>query len=212
MERVGASSSKATVVVVSVKEHNWLLSGGIGSGKTAVRELFEELGAQTVDSDSIGHGVIEPEGPAFGEVAAKWPEVAKRGTIDRSALGRIVFSDPPALQELERITHPHIFRRVEEIAISSTGLLIVEVPLIKTDLGSGWRRIIVDASASVRLERLVDRGMDSVDAINRMRVQPSRSDWLAIADVVVPNEIDLDELRATLHVLALSNVFSDFLS
>lgn len=212
MERVGASSSKATVVVVSVKEHNWLLSGGIGSGKTTVQELFEELGAQTVDSDSIGHDVIEPEGPAFGEVAARWPEVAERGTIDRSALGRIVFSDPLALQELERITHPHIFRRVEEIAISSTGLLIVEVPLIKTELGSGWRRIIVDASASVRLERLVDRGMDSVDAINRMRVQPSRSDWLAIADVLVPNESDLDELRATLHVLALSSVFSDFLS
>ena len=212
MERVGASSSKATVVVVSVKEHNWLLSGGIGSGKTTVRELFEELGAQTVDSDSIGHDVIEPEGPAFGEVAARWPEAAEGGTIDRSALGRIVFSDPPALQELERITHPHIVRRVEEVAISSIGLLIVEVPLIKTDLGSGWRRVIVDASASVRLERLVDRGMDSVDAINRMRVQPSRSDWLAIADVVVPNEIDLDELRATLHVLALSRVFSDFLS
>ena len=212
MERVGASSSKATVVVVSVKEHNWLLSGGIGSGKTTVRELFEELGAQTVDSDSIGHDVIEPEGPAFGEVAARWPAVAEGGTIDRSALGRIVFSDPPALQELERITHPHIVRRVEEIAISSTGLLIVEVPLIKTDLGSGWRRIIVDASASVRLERLVGRGMDSGDAINRMRVQPSRSDWLAIADVLVPNESDLDELRATLHVLALSSVFSDFLS
>ena len=212
MERVGASSSKATVVVVSVKEHNWLLSGGIGSGKTTVRELFEELGAQTVDSDSIGRDVIEPEGPAFGEVAARWPEVAERGTIDRSALGRIVFSDPLALQELERITHPHIFRRVEEIAISSTGLLIVEVPLIKTDLGSGWRRIIVDASASVRLERLVDRGMDSVDAINRMMVQPSRSDWLAIADVLVPNESDLDGLRATLHVLAFSSVFSDFLS
>ena len=199
-------------MVVSVSEHHWLLSGGIGSGKTRVRKLFEKFGAQTIDSDSIGHQVIEPEGPAFAEVVSRWPEVVAQGAIDRPALGRIVFSDRAALHELERITHPHIFRKVCEIAAGSTGLLIVEIPLLKTSLGSGWRRMIVDASPSVRLQRLTDRGMDASDADQRMAIQPPRTDWLAIADVVVPNDRDVRDLRSTFEALIQSSVFSNFLS
>ena len=199
-------------MVVSVREHHWLLSGGIGSGKTRVRQLFEKFGAQTVDSDSIGHQVIEPEGPAFAEVASTWPEVVAQEAIDRPALGRIVFSDQAALHELERITHPHILRQIERVADVSTGLLIVEIPLIESKLRSGWRRMIVDASVSVRLQRLTDRGMDAADARERMAIQPPRSEWLAIADVVVPNDRDVGDLASTFEALVQSSVFDDFLS
>lgn len=212
MKRVGASSAKATVVMVSDKEHHWLLNGGIGSGKTTVRQLFEEFGVQTVDSDSIGHDVIEPEGPAFAEVASTWPEVLTGGVIDRPALGRVVFSDQALLRKLERITHPHILRTIELIAREALGLLVVEIPLISTSLSSSWRRMVVDASPSVRLERLVSRGMDSADAVQRMAAQPSGSDWLAIADVVVPNDQDVGELTSTFETLIRSRVFSDFQS
>jgi dephospho-CoA kinase len=74
--------------------------------------------------------------------------------------------------------------------------VVVEIPLISHGLGDEWRRIVVDCRDDVRLERAVSRGMDETDARARMNAQPARSEWLAVADVVVPNHRTVDELQA----------------
>ena len=86
--------------------------GGIGAGKSTVLARFEELGAMIVETDRIGHDVLEPWGSAFSAVAERWPEVVVDAQIDRSALAAIVFNDADALAELEAISHPAIAREI----------------------------------------------------------------------------------------------------
>ena len=167
--------------------HRWVLSGGIGSGKTVVRRLLEDSGFFGIDADTVGHEVLEPDRPAFDAVARHWPEVVEDGVIDRATLGRIVFADPDQLRTLEAITHPHIFGTILSCLKDWDGPVVVEVPLIEHGLGPGWGRLVVDAADEVRLARLMDRGMSREDAVSRMKVQPGRNSWLAVADAVIPN-------------------------
>ena len=175
----------------------WLLIGGIGSGKSAVREILADKGFRTIDSDSVGHRVLMPNGPAFPEVAERWPGVVRQGMIDRARLAEIVFADERQLRELEAITHPHIF---DSIRASVEGfparIWVVEMPLIGNRLGDGWAVMVVDASDEMRLSRLLARGVTESDARARMASQPTRSEWLASADVVIPNHGGLDDLQA----------------
>ena len=180
-------------------QRRWLLSGGIGSGKSTVRVLLERSGFETIDTDSIGHEVLEPNGPAFDQVVDRWPTVVIDGRIDRKALGSIVFKDAGELKALEGITHPYIFGMIDRRVQLIDRAMIVEIPLLHTSLEAGWRRIVVDSDDKIRLDRLVGRGMVSDDAVNRMRSQPSRSEWLAKAHLVVPNHGSLEELAATVR-------------
>jgi len=171
------------------------LTGGIGSGKSAVARLLSDRGALIVDTDAIGHELYEPEELVFRQVAGRWPEVVVDGRIDRKALGRIVFGDPAELCALEAITHPAIRQRVfERIQVADQSLVVVEVPLLSEFLGDGWNRVVVDAPDQVRVQRLLARGLD-VDEINgRMAVQPDRETWMASADHVIDNAGSLDDL------------------
>ena len=180
----------------------WLLGGGIGSGKSAVRALLERSGLETIDADSIGHEISEPDGAAFGQVAERWPLVVIDGRIDRKALGAIVFDDREELDALEEITHPHIFGTIERLVQGIDDVVIVETPLLRPAMKGGWRRIVVYCDDSTRLDRLSERGMSSADAESRMRSQPSRSEWLAAADLVVPNHGSLEELASTVGQLS----------
>ena len=175
----------------------WVLSGGIGSGKTSVRTLLENRGIATVDADAIGHQVLESSAPAFEEVAKRWPQVVVDGEIDRDALAGIVFEDAGELATLESMTHPYIFdtilTRVQEIR----GPVVVEIPLLRHGLGDDWGRIIVDSDEPTRMRRLIERGMAEEDARARMKSQPSRAEWLAVADIVLPNHGGLDLLSRT---------------
>jgi dephospho-CoA kinase len=183
-------------------QRGWLLGGGIGSGKSAVRVLLDRSGLETIDADSIGHEVLEPDGAAFGQVAEGWPSVVIDGRIDRKALGAIVFDDRGELEALEEITHPHIFGTIERLVQGIDDVVIVEIPLIRPAMKGVWRRIVVDCDDSTRLGRLSKRGMSSADAEARMRSQPSRSEWLAVADLVVPNHGSLEELASTVVQLS----------
>src|SRR5689334_10260551 len=85
------------------------LTGGIGSGKSTVAQLFAARGVAVVDADALAREVVAPGGPAYGDVAAAWPEaIAADGTVDRKRLGGIVFGDPAARARLEAMTHPRI--------------------------------------------------------------------------------------------------------
>ncbi len=70
----------------------WVVTGGIGSGKSTVRRALEDMGAVTIDADRVGHGVLEPDGAAFDAVVERWPEAVSDGRIDRAKLGSIVFA------------------------------------------------------------------------------------------------------------------------
>ena len=180
---------------MSERQRRWLLGGGIGSGKSEVRRLLDAAGIATVDSDAIGHRVIEPDGPAFGEVADEWPAVVTDGRIDRSQLGAIVFTDPAALARLERMTHPHIFGTIIDHVEGIEGPVVVEIPVLDPALGEGWKRIVVDCGEDLRLSRAVARGLSPDDVAARMKSQPSRGKWLAAADLVIPNTGSLSDLE-----------------
>ena len=159
----------------------WVVTGGIGSGKSTIRETMAGLGALSIDADRIGHSVLEPDGPAFGPVSDRWPSVVVDGRIDRARLGSIVFSDTNQLQELERITHPAISADIaQQIADAGNRVVAVEVSVPRDIVGVGWlRTIVADLDVSVRVDRLVARGMDPEEVLRRMRAQPDREGWRA---------------------------------
>lgn len=182
---------------VRVDHGRWVVSGGIGCGKSAVRRLLDEAGFHTIDADSVGHEVLAEGGPAAREVARRWPQVVGPGGIDRAELAAIVFADSAALEDLEGITHPHIFGRIQARVQGIPDRVAIEIPLLDHELEGEWARVIVDCDDDVRLSRLTERGMEEDDAMRRMAAQPNRSAWLSRADVVIPNHGDIDELRST---------------
>lgn len=176
--------------------HRWVLSGGLASGKSAVRKLLDEAdGVLTIDADAVGHQVLEPDGPAYEEVAAGWPQVVSEGRIQRAALAAIVFAKDAELKRLESITHPHIFGMISRRVEDFDGVVVVEAPILGHRFGEDWGRIVVDSRDEVRLARATERGMTEEDARARMSSQPSREQWLAQADIVIPNHGTLEELE-----------------
>ena len=174
-----------------------LLTGGIGSGKSAAAAVLGRLGAVVVSADEAAHRVLEPGGAAAAEVALRWPEAVVEGRIDRRALGRIVFADPAALAALEAVTHPAVAALLAE-QVERAGpapLVMVEVPLPADIMGEGWPRVVVDAPEDVRIFRLRLRGMEPVEIAGRMAAQPDREGWLARADHVIDNGGDPEQLE-----------------
>ncbi len=179
-----------------------ILSGGIGSGKSTAARIASELGVHVIDADLVGHSVLASDGEAFEQVAELWPEVVVDGEIDRRALGRIVFSDPSRLEQLQAITHPAITSRIERLVDSSgSEVVLVELPLPDDLLGPGWSRIVVDAPDGVRRQRLLSRGMTDDEIRERMAAQPSRREWIELADHVLDNSGSVGELRAQTEAL-----------
>jgi dephospho-CoA kinase len=166
----------------------WVVTGGIGSGKSTIRRALEEMGAVTIDADRVGHGVLEPGGAAFDAVAQRWPQTVSDGHIDRAKLGEIVFADPEALRELEALTHPaigaEIARQIEE---AGNGVVVVEISVPKDLVGAGWlQTVVADLPTEERRQRLIDRGMAPEDVDRRMAAQPSRDAWRARGRWVIP--------------------------
>jgi dephospho-CoA kinase len=177
-------------------QRGFILTGGIGSGKTAAGLVFERLGADVISADEAGHVVLAPGGEAATAVSERWPHVVVDGAIDRGALAAIVFADSGELAALEAMTHPAIARRLgDAVAVASAEVVMIETP-IGTIFGAGWPRIVVDAPDDLRLSRLGLRGMIEADALARMAHQPSRGEWLAMADLVVDNSGTVDDLES----------------
>ena len=185
------------------------LTGGIGSGKSTVAELFVGAGAALVDTDAIAHELTAPAGAAMPMLLAAFgPQIAdERGALDRAAMRRAVFADPASRKKLENILHPLIRQISSERCRNATApYVILAVPLLVESGGYRERcqRIVtVDCPESLQIERVVARnGMtaDEVKAI--MAAQASRSERLAIADDVVHNDAGLPHLHeqvAKLH-------------
>lgn len=172
-----------------------VVTGGIGSGKSLVCSLLSALGAAVIDADSLGHAVLRPDGETFAQVAARWPGAVSEGRIDRSALGRIVFSDSGQLTELMAMTHPHIRARlIREVERYPDRPVAVEISAPSDLVMPDWPVLVVDADpGSIRI-RLRERGMSEGDIRRRMGSQRSRSEWLKMADLVISNRSDRESL------------------
>jgi dephospho-CoA kinase len=179
------------------------LTGGIGSGKSTVSARLAALGAFVVDADAVAREVVEPGTPALAAVAERFgPEVvAADGTLDRPALGRLVFGDRAALADLEAITHPAIWARTAEIVAGARpdAVVVHDMPLVvEKAMGAQYHLVVVvGAGEEVRLRRLVElRGMPEADARARIAAQATDEERRAAADVWLDNEGTPDALRA----------------
>lgn len=164
-----------------------LLGGGIGAGKSSIASLFGDAGFLLVEADRVGADVLSPGTSETRAVAAAWPEAVHGGVVDRSALAQIVFASDTALARLEAITHPAIRRRIESLAASSPGKVLVEVPLTTLNLDGEWVRIAVLADEDLRIARAVARGGDPDDVRRRVQSQVDESAWIEWADTVIMN-------------------------
>ncbi|WP_301101254.1 dephospho-CoA kinase [Propionivibrio sp.] len=185
------------------------LTGGIGSGKSTVADLFASLGVAIVDTDVIAHELTGVQGAAMPEIAAAFGPSMRLadGGLDRSAMRRLVFSDPSLKSRLEAILHPMIQRESKARcqAVSEAPYVLLVVPLL---VESGTYRqladriLVVDCDEAVQRSRLMARSglsLDEAQAI--MNTQATRTERLAVADDVVFNGAGRDNLQA--QVVAL---------
>jgi dephospho-CoA kinase len=179
------------------------LTGGIGSGKSAVSRLLAEHGAVVVDADLVAREVVEPGTPGLARVVERFgAEVLQAdGTLDRAELGRRVFSDPEALQALNAIVHPLVGERtgelLEQARSSRARVLVHDVPLLVENGLAGMYDVVVVVAAApeTQLDRLVRlRGMSEQEAQQRMAAQAPLEDKLAVATHVVHNDGPLEDL------------------
>jgi dephospho-CoA kinase len=178
------------------------LSGGIGAGKSAVASRLAEHGAIVVDGDKLAREVVAPGSEGLAEVVAEFGHgvLSADGSLDRPALGKIVFADAGARRRLEEITHPRIrMRTVELIAAAPPGSIVVnDVPLlVEAGLASTFELvIIVFAPRETRISRLAEtRGMTRDEAESRIAAQATDEQRRAVADVAIENDATLDDLR-----------------
>ena len=175
------------------------LTGGIGSGKSTVGQIFAQLGATVIDSDQLARDVIERGSIGFNEVVAKFgDEILKNGDIDRQILASLIFKDPAKRSELEQITHPLIRKAFAKVVSSALpdSIVINQIPLlVESNHDYRFDHIItVSASETIRSERLIKRGLTNEQIKQRMQAQATDQMREDIADSVVVNEKSEQEI------------------
>lgn len=165
-----------------------------------------DRGALVLDADAIAREVVEPGGPGFDAVVARFgPSVVNDdGRLDRPALARIVFDEPDALRDLNAIVHPLVALETQRRATAAPArsVIVMDVPLLVEAARSGYDRVvIVEAPEEVRLERLAGRGMEPADARRRMAAQATDAERRAVADVVLDNSGSLADLERQIDAL-----------
>jgi dephospho-CoA kinase len=186
------------------------LTGGIGSGKSTVAELFVERGATLVDTDAIAHQLTAAGGGAMPALLREFGAAVAtaEGALDRPAMRRMAFNDPSARARLETILHP-LIRQVsaERCRAAAAPYVILAVPLL-VESGTYRQRcdriLVVDCPESLQVERVVARNGMSADEVRTiMAAQVSRQQRLAAADDVVSNDADRAKLSDQVNALHL---------
>ena len=175
------------------------LTGGIGSGKSTVGQIFAQLGATVIDSDQLARDVIERGSIGFNEIVAKFgDEILKNGEIDRQILASLIFKDPAKRSELEQITHPLIRKAFAKVVSNASpdSIVINQIPLlVESNHDYKFDHIItVSASESIRSERLIKRGLTNEQIKQRMQAQATDQMRENIADSVIVNEKSEQEI------------------
>ena len=184
------------------------LTGNIATGKSTVLEYLAGKGAYVIDADKVAHKTMMPDGAAYEKIVDEFGAgiLTDDGSVDRKALGAIVFEDPIALARLEAIVHPATFELARwEMSQSQADIIILEaIKLLEsgriiTLCDEIW---VVTSRPTTQMKRLTDvRGMDEAEARNRMGAQSSQAEKVAKADHVIDNDGTLDELNTQLDRL-----------
>lgn len=184
------------------------LTGGIGSGKSAVAALFAELGADVVDTDAIAHELTGRGGAAIGPIREAFGDsvITPEGALDRPAMRRLVFSEPAAKRRLEAILHPMIRGEADLRCVSAQGTYVVLVVPLLVETGSYRGRVhrilVVDCAEATQVARTMARsGLSEAEVRSIMAVQAGREARLAAADDLIDNDGGLDALRAQVEAL-----------
>ncbi len=184
------------------------LTGGIGSGKSTVSALLADKGAVVIDYDLLAREVVEVGTPGLAAIVERFgPGVLRPdGSLDRPALGAVVFGDHEARLDLESITHPAIGRLAwaRDEAAPDGSVVVHDHPLLVESGIANFMDmvVVVDVSEDVQIERLVRlRGMAEDDARARIAAQASRADRRAAADVVIDNSGTPEDLAEAVDAL-----------
>ena len=182
------------------------LTGGIASGKSTVARRLAEHGAVIVDADQVARDVVAPGEPALARIAEEFGPgvIAADGSLDRPALGAIVFRDPEGRQKLNAITHPAVLARSRELFAAAAvadpdAIVVYDIPLLveagrhdEFDLV-----VVVRAATETRIARMVDlRGMTREEALHRLNSQATDAERVAIADVIIDADGTVEETLA----------------
>lgn len=187
------------------------LTGGIGAGKSVAANRFQELGAVVIDHDVLARQAVAPESPGLAQVVAEFgPEMLlPDGSLNRSALGAVVFGDADARRRLNAIVHPAIFdlsAAAESAAQNNNdkSIIVHDIPLlVETGQEADFDLLlVVDAPAELRVRRLMQaRGLSEGDARARISAQISDEERLAPADKILDGAGTVANLRHQVDVL-----------
>lgn len=184
------------------------LTGGIGSGKSAATDYFQELGIDIVDADLVARTVVQPSTPALEQITQHFGSkiLQENGELDRAALRQRIFSSPDEKQWLEDLLHPLIRETIEQELLAATSpYAILSAPLLIE--GGLYKRcnrtLVIDAPETLQIERTRARDNNTDEQIQSIiQSQASREQRLQTADDVIDNSGALSDLKqqvSTLH-------------
>ena len=188
------------------------LTGGIGSGKTAVSDIFEELGIGVVDADLASRVVVEKGRPSLEEIAKHFGQdiLTQEGELDRAKLREIIFNSDEEKNWLESLLHPAIAKQIqEELKASSSPYTILVSPLLlETNQKDFCNKVlVVDVPVETQIERTLKRDDVSLEQVQSIiKAQISRDKRLELADEVIVNDKSLEDLQ-----LAVSKLHQQFI-
>ena len=201
-----------TGVAASLNKFSIGLTGGIGSGKSLVADIFARHGASVIDTDLIAHALTAPGGAAMPAIQATFGDafLTADGALNRAAMREKVFGDPAARRQLEAILHPLIGRETAAAAVTASGPYLIYVVPLLVESGK-WRDrvnriVVVDCSEAVQRARVMQRSQltqAQVEAI--MKTQATRAARLAVADDIITNDKDKEAVEA--EVARLHNLY-----
>jgi dephospho-CoA kinase len=181
------------------------LTGGAATGKSYVLDQFRRAGVPVLVADDLAHGVTATGTEATAAIAARFGAdvIAQDGSVNRDALGAIVFADDAARRELEAIVHPAVYRAIEAgmrafAKLGNSTLAVAEIPLLyETGHASDFDRVIVTTcSDDLQLKRLVGRGLSEARARQIVAAQKSTEEKTARADFVIRTDGEKFETEA----------------
>jgi dephospho-CoA kinase len=183
------------------------LTGGIASGKSTVATELAGRGAIVIDADVLAREVVEPGTSALAAIIDRFgADVLRDGRLDRARLAEIVFADPVARRDLERIVHPAVRARAAELerAAGAAGVVVHVIPLlVETGQQEDFDLVVtVDVNHETQIQRLMTRnGFTRAEAESRVAAQASREDRRIAADVVLDNTGSVTQLREQVDAL-----------
>ncbi len=196
MVRAGMKQSNGSLVLG--------VTGGIGSGKSTVSRILEEMGAVVIDADRLSRDVVMPGEKALEELAEVFGRdiLDARGQLQRKKLAHMVFNDNEKLQKLNGILHKYVAERindnVKEQQLKRTKIIVIDapIPIKKGFLDLCHRVWTIAADRDLRISRIMERsGMSYDEAVSRINSQLEEQEYIKIAHTVIYNNNDYSHLK-----------------